>query len=218
MISRIIQRRLPNSIAVLSVRPGLNFMICGRYSTDAASPATKTFKASSFNQPKDVPPVAKGRVSEASQQDFDDFRVTKLVHGITDMKIAITKRASDKLTSIAEEDRNPKTALKVEVESGGCHGFQYNLVLTDLNKELNDKNDELLVFKRMEDDNEIAQIILDDSSLQILQDSKLDYTKELIGSQFKMVDSPYTSTACGCGASFDFDFEKLEKAKAEANK
>ena len=32
---------------------------------------------------------------------------------------------------------------------------------------------------------------MNESSLMILQDSKLDYTKELIGSQFKIVDSPY---------------------------
>jgi len=135
------------------------------------------------------------------------------------MKIAITKRASNKLTSIAEDDKNPNAALKVEVESGGCHGFQYNLKLTDLTEELKDENNELLVFKRMGDDGEVAQVVLDDSSLQILQDSKVDYTKELIGSQFKIVDSPYTSTACGCGASFDFDFEKLEKVRErEANK
>lgn len=60
-----------------------------------------------------------------------------------------------------------------------------------------------------------ASIVLDDSSLTILQELRLDYTKELIGSQFKIVDSPYTSTACGCGASFDFDFDKLEQNKKQ---
>ncbi|KAK6459708.1 uncharacterized protein RJT20DRAFT_125060 [Scheffersomyces xylosifermentans] len=187
--------------------------------------APKAFKASSFAFPKAPGTPATGSQTKHEQQpnvpqeDIDDFNATKLVHGKTDLHIAITQRASDKLNSISVNDNNPDSALRIGVESGGCHGFQYNLNLTDLKKELaEDEDDELLVFKRIDNTGNIAQIILDDSSLEILQDSKLDYTKELIGSSFKIVDSPYTSTACGCGASFDFDFEKLEKTKAERNK
>ena len=115
-----------------------------------------------------------------------------------------------KLTEIAESDQNPDSALKIKVESGGCHGFQYNMDLTNVKDELS-KNKDLVVFQRS--DNDKAKVIFDESSLEILQDSKVDYTKELIGSSFKVVDSPYTSTSCGCGSSFDFDFEKLQKAK-----
>ncbi|CAI5758208.1 unnamed protein product [Candida verbasci] len=142
---------------------------------------------------------------------INDFTSTKLIHGNTNLHMGITKRASDKLNLITKDEPNPmESALKIQVESGGCHGFQYNLGITNTIKELS-KNKELLIFER---DN--GRIILDESSLTILQDSKLDYTKELIGSQFKIIDSPYTSTACGCGASFDFDFEKLEKKNATA--
>lgn len=136
--------------------------------------------------------------------------MTSIIRGHTDLKIGITDRAMNKLVEIAQEDKNPDSALKISVESGGCHGFQYNLDLTNYQEEL-EKNEDLVVFQRM--DNEQAKVIFDESSLEILQDSKVDYTKELIGSSFKVVDSPYTSTACGCGSSFDFDFEKLEKAK-----
>ena len=83
-------------------------------------------------------------------------------------------------------------------------------------KETEDPED-VFVFAR-EEGNLKGRLVLDDSSLTILQDSKVDYTKELIGSQFKVVDSPYTSTSCGCGASFDFDFEKLEKKQSEEGK
>ncbi|KAJ9100285.1 hypothetical protein QFC19_005638 [Naganishia cerealis] len=64
-------------------------------------------------------------------------------------------------------------------------------------------------------DDGVANLAIDESSLEILQESKIDYTKELIGSSFKVVESPYTSTECGCGASFDFDFDKLEKKKQQ---
>lgn len=117
-----------------------------------------------------------------------------------------------KLQEISTNDGNPDSALRIKVESGGCHGFQYNLELSNLKEELS-KDSELLVFQRK--DHPEAKVILDESSLEILQDLIIDYTKELIGSSFKVVDSPYTSTSCGCGASFDFDFEKLEKAKGQ---
>lgn len=141
--------------------------------------------------------------------------MTKIISGHTDLKIGITDRAKKKLVEIAEGDKNPESALRITVESGGCHGFQYNLKLTNVNEELAN-DDELVVFQRI--DSPEAKVIFDESSLEILQDSKVDYTKELIGASFKVVDSPYTSTACGCGSSFDFDFEKLEKAKSEQHK
>ena len=197
-----------------------------RFSSSITKDTSKSFKSSTFAFPKQttVNPTTEQQITEQTtqqttqqenhvpQEDIDDFNVTKLIHGTTDLQIAITQRARDKLNSIAEEDKNPNLALKIGVESGGCHGFQYNLNLSDLKQELeNDQDNELLVFKRLDDSGHVAQVILDESSLEILQDSKIDYTKELIGSSFKVVDSPYTSTACGCGASFDFDFEKLQK-------
>lgn len=147
----------------------------------------------------------------------DDFARTKLIHGSSDLTIAITQRARDKLYTIANTDKNNDTALKISVELGGCHGFQYNLDLSTVSKEVAE-DAEALVFKRNDGDSGefgSAQLVLNPASLEILQELKIDYTKELIGSQFKVVDSPYTSTECGCGASFDFDFDKLEKAREE---
>lgn len=189
----------------------------GSTSSSTTSNASKTLKASSFTQPKPQQPEQASKpkqLPEVSQEDIDDFEMTKLVHGETKLNIAITKRASDKLNSIAEDDKNPETALRIRVESGGCHGFQYNLDLTTISKELSN-DDSLIVFSRGDAD---VKVIFDESSLEILQDSKIDYTKELIGSSFKVVDSPYTSTECGCGASFDFDFDKLQKKLDAADK
>ena len=109
--------------------------------------------------------------------------------------------------------------MEIQVESGGCHGFQYNLKVVDLDQVVEkardeDVEDELLVFRR-EKEGQNAQIVLNEGLLEILQELKIDYVHELIGSQFKVVDLPYTLTACGCGASFDFDFEKLAKKKSE---
>ncbi len=47
------------------------------------------------------------------------------------------------------------------------------------------------------------KIVLDTPSLELLKGSKIDYTMELIGSQFKIVDNPLATSSCGCGTSFD---------------
>lgn len=48
-----------------------------------------------------------------------------------------------------------------------------------------------------------AKVVMDGPSLELLKGSKIDYTMELIGSQFKIVDNPLATSSCGCGTSFD---------------
>lgn len=48
-----------------------------------------------------------------------------------------------------------------------------------------------------------AKVVMDEPSLELLKGSKVDYTMELIGSQFKIVGNPAASSSCGCGTSFD---------------
>lgn len=48
-----------------------------------------------------------------------------------------------------------------------------------------------------------AKVVMDAPSLDLLKGSKIDFTMELIGSQFKIVDNPLATSSCGCGTSFD---------------
>jgi len=48
-----------------------------------------------------------------------------------------------------------------------------------------------------------AKVVMDGPSLELLKGSKIDFTMELIGSQFKIVDNPLATSSCGCGTSFD---------------
>jgi iron-sulfur cluster assembly accessory protein len=48
-----------------------------------------------------------------------------------------------------------------------------------------------------------AKVVMDEPSLELLYGSTVDYTMELIGSQFKIVDNPRATSNCGCGTSFD---------------
>lgn len=169
----------------------------------------KTHQISTFLGSKRFYSEAKTLKSSKFVISDNAFQMTKLVNGTTHMKLGITENACNKLTEISNKDQNPDSAIKIQVQSGGCHGYQYDIKLTTLPQEL-DKDNDLLVFSRI-GSNENAKIIIDQESLKILQGSKLDYTKELIGSQFKVVDSPYTSSSCGCGGSFDFDFDKFMK-------
>ncbi|KAI9646763.1 [4Fe-4S] proteins maturation [Ciborinia camelliae] len=50
----------------------------------------------------------------------------------TEQKIEITQRAADRLQQLRKKENNPNLALRVEVQSGGCHGFQYVMSLCDL--------------------------------------------------------------------------------------
>lgn len=98
-----------------------------------------------------------------------------------------------RLKALQEQDANPSLALRITVESGGCHGFQYNMSLSD---QVDAQED--TVF---EEDG--AMVVMDEPSLELLKGSKVDYTMELIGSQFKIVDNPEATSSCGCGTSFD---------------
>jgi Fe-S cluster assembly iron-binding protein IscA len=121
------------------------------------------------------------------------------------------------------KDSNPNLALRIQVESGGCHGFQYLMKLVTLPSSLPAQdsprpgadddsaaiNEDDTIFTYASDgspspgDLTAPKIILDFPSLELLKGSKVDFTMELIGSQFKIVDNPLATSSCGCGTSFD---------------
>ncbi|KAK1835145.1 iron-sulfur assembly protein 2 [Podospora conica] len=151
-----------------------------------------------------------------------------------EMMLEITARAAKRLNEIMTKDSNPHLALRIQVESGGCHGFQYLMKLVTLPADL--PTEESLAASTEEGDGDSVsetgirsddtilawaqdgseagaeagspsltapKIILDGPSLELLKGSKVDFTMELIGSQFKIVDNPLATSSCGCGTSFD---------------
>src|ERR1700749_2465195 len=60
------------------------------------------------------------------------------------LSIKITPRAAHRLNQLMENDANPLLCLRVQVESGGCHGFQYLLNLTTT-KELDKEEEKFFV-------------------------------------------------------------------------
>lgn len=120
------------------------------------------------------------------------------------MEIQILPRAQEQLCKIQSREKNDNIGLRICVESGGCHGFQYHLRLTS---EMDAKDDTVFVVNG-------SKVILDETSLELLNGSKLDFTEELIGSEFRIIDNPYAESKCGCATSFSIDFDKLKKNTA----
>ncbi|OOQ85354.1 putative iron sulfur assembly protein [Penicillium brasilianum] len=131
------------------------------------------------------------------------------------LMISISPRAVSRLREItdpssspsATKEENPYHHLRITVTSGGCHGFQY---LMSLESAAKIDAEEDTIFEGEADPSEAttnaagtAKVIMDEPSLELLSGSTVDYTTELIGSQFKIVDNPRATSNCGCGTSFD---------------
>ncbi|OOF90458.1 hypothetical protein ASPCADRAFT_135141 [Aspergillus carbonarius ITEM 5010] len=104
--------------------------------------------------------------------------------------------------SITKEE-NPYHHLRITVTSGGCHGFQYMMSLEAASK-IDPEEDTVFAAEEAESSGPgEAKVVMDEPSLELLSGSTVDYTMELIGSQFKIVDNPRATSNCGCGTSFD---------------
>ncbi|EEH19701.2 hypothetical protein PABG_01960 [Paracoccidioides brasiliensis Pb03] len=131
------------------------------------------------------------------------------------MMINISPRAAKRLREITDPSSGksstvkdgPYDHLRVTVSSGGCHGFQYMMSLDPASKiDPEDTIFEADVGDLAADGQPLrgeAKVVMDSASLELLRGSTVDYTMELIGSQFKIVDNPRAISSCGCGTSFD---------------
>jgi len=83
------------------------------------------------------------------------------------------------------------SVLRVSVLGGGCSGFQYQFELDHAPPGAEDR-----VFEKAG-----AKVVVDETSLDILNQSTLDYV-ETIGSAAFAIKNPNASASCGCGNSF----------------
>lgn len=83
------------------------------------------------------------------------------------------------------------SAFTVEVQGGGCSGFQYYFDL-----KVPSVADGDLVIERNG-----AKLVVDGASLDMLKGSTLDYTEDLAKAGFEL-KNPNATMKCGCGNSF----------------
>ncbi|KAI8465849.1 MAG: hypothetical protein J3K34DRAFT_76823 [Monoraphidium minutum] len=81
--------------------------------------------------------------------------------------------------------------LRIEVEGGGCSGFQYKFRL-DSETGPDDR-----VFERGG-----ARLVTDAVSLEFLQGAVVEYEDSLMRSAFQIASNPNSESTCGCGSSF----------------
>ena len=100
-------------------------------------------------------------------------------------EINFSQKAVEKINKLIAK-KPSGTFFRISVKGGGCSGFKY-----DFSFDTNIENDDL----------KHENIIIDKSSLKMLEGSLVDFTEELIGASFK-ISNPKTKSSCGCGVSF----------------
>ncbi|EPS96628.1 hypothetical protein FOMPIDRAFT_52807 [Fomitopsis schrenkii] len=114
-------------------------------------------------------------------------------------KLEITDRAAEQLRSITSREHNPNAALRVAVESGGCHGYQYKLELAE-KRQLDDYHFSHPTIRP-------SNLYVDAVSMALLKGATIDFATELIGSSFRVLDNPQAKggSSCGCGVSWELN-------------
>lgn len=125
--------------------------------------------------------------------------------------IIITASCASRIRQLASTRPNPDSIyLRLYVDAGGCSGFQYKFLLLsdedggfDANSDVVGGEDgtidpeEDVVFVR-----DGMRVVVDQTSLDLLRGSTIDYISEMIRSSFAVVGNPQSESACGCGSSF----------------
>ena len=86
------------------------------------------------------------------------------------------------------------SALRVSVLGGGCSGFQYHFDF-DTNAPA---QDDMVI------DHEGAKVLVDETSLELLDGSMLDYAETMYSAAFE-IKNPNATANCGCGNSFSVE-------------
>ncbi|XP_047201070.1 iron-sulfur cluster assembly 2 homolog, mitochondrial [Girardinichthys multiradiatus] len=124
------------------------------------------------------------------QRFFSSASVRKEMSGESspsDDKVRLTESCVKRLSEIMEKGEY----LRIQVEGGGCSGFQYKFSV-DCNK-----NEEDRVFEQAG-----VGIIVDQESLEFVKGSTVDFSQELIRSTFQVLKNPQADHGCSCGSSF----------------
>ncbi|KFU86840.1 hypothetical protein M959_01107, partial [Chaetura pelagica] len=95
--------------------------------------------------------------------------------------------------------------LRLQVEGGGCSGFQYKFSLdTVINPDDRQGQRGVVVVGVFEQGG--ARVVVDVDSLAFVKGSMVDFSQELIRSSFQVVSNPQAEKGCSCGTSFSVKF------------
>ena len=100
----------------------------------------------------------------------------------------VSKSALKRIVEVSR--KNKKKFFRISIDGGGCQGFSYKF----------DFDDKISEDDKVLDYNEV-KILIDSTSLEFINDAKLDFVEDMIGSYFK-ISNPKATSTCGCGTSF----------------
>lgn len=101
----------------------------------------------------------------------------------------ITDAAATRISELLV-DEAVGARLRIAIDGGGCSGFQYNFTFDN----------------KVEEDDSIFEkngvsVVIDNTSLDLLNGSQLDFIENLGESTFR-ITNPNATAKCGCGNSF----------------
>ncbi len=106
-----------------------------------------------------------------------------------EMTLTITEKAKNILFGVMGDDS--ESALLVDVLSGGCSGYKYDLQIIE-------PLDDTIHFGLVIDG---IQVFVPKTASSLLDGVEIDYEDKLMGGGFKL-NNPNASKSCGCGESF----------------
>lgn len=105
--------------------------------------------------------------------------------------LSVTQSAADGLLAVLREKGvDTSSGLRLSIERGGCAGLQYAMELGSA------REGDIIVEKGD------ARIFIDRESAELLDGCTLDYTDDLTGAGFRVLN-PRAVRSCGCGTSFE---------------
>ena len=106
-----------------------------------------------------------------------------------EMTLTITEKAKKVLLDVMGD--NSDSALLVDVLSGGCSGYKYDLQIIE-------QVDDSSHFNLFVDD---IQVFVPKTASSLLDGVEIDYEDKIMGGGFKL-NNPNASKSSGCGESF----------------
>ncbi|XP_052041418.1 iron-sulfur cluster assembly 2 homolog, mitochondrial [Apodemus sylvaticus] len=134
-----------------------------------------------------VIPGRRGRLPAVFPRLLARWETTSSIPEAGEGQIHLTDSCVQRLLEITEGSE----FLRLQVEGGGCSGFQYKFSLDTV------INPDDRVFEQGG-----ARVVVDSDSLAFVKGAQVDFSQELIRSSFQVLNNPQAQQGCSCGSSF----------------
>ncbi|KAF9218713.1 hypothetical protein BS17DRAFT_719816 [Gyrodon lividus] len=163
--------------------------------TVPSHPRYLSLSTSQAARASEIPKAPTVLLTSPTAKDLEEQELDADLIAEDQINIILTTRAAEQLRTIAARENNPDVALRISVESGGCHGYQYKMQLAT------ERAPEDYHFAHP--DVRPSNLYIDAVSLPMVNGSTIDYATELIGSSFRVAANPQAKGGCGCGVSWE---------------